>query len=443
MTTSTQVKIWILSSVAVSTAAFASYLVGNKPAESLLSPKVDSNRSLELGASQATAPLKEEVQVILNDPALENAWGLKKADAERAWELTQGNRSIVVAVIDTGADTNHEDLKSNIWVNAGETGLDANGKDKRTNGIDDDGNGFVDDVHGWDFVTNSPLLIDNHGHGTHIAGIIGAEAGNGKGIAGVSPKVSMMILKYFDPKHPHTDNLKNTIKAIDYAVQMKAHIINYSGGGTEYSQAEFEAVQRAEKAGILFVAAAGNERSNSDQHKYFPADYALSNVISVTAIDQSTEVLPSSNWGIETVDLAAPGHNVLSTLPRNQYGFMTGTSQATAFVTGAAVLLMAHRDFNTPEKLKKYILSTGDANSSLVAKTRTNRKLNLYKALTMLDGGTSATGLVAANMQDSPRFGTGEVAPSRTAANAGLGQLADFSKDLLMQTGRTATTEKN
>ena len=132
--------------------------------------------------------------------------------------------------------SNHEDLRSNLWKNKGETGLDKQGRSKETNKIDDDGNGFIDDVHGWNFVSNNNKVKDYHGHGTHVAGIVGAEGGNGKGISGVSPKVNLMILKYYDPRFSNTDNLKNTIKAIEYATKMGAKIINYSGGGTQYSQ---------------------------------------------------------------------------------------------------------------------------------------------------------------------------------------------------------------
>ncbi|OYZ22877.1 MAG: serine protease/subtilase [Bdellovibrio sp. 28-41-41] len=337
--------------------------------------------------------VENEPSALFNDPAIKQAWGLKKSDAARAWKVTHGSKNVVVAVIDTGIDINHEDIKSNLWKNPGETGLDKNGKDKASNGIDDDKNGYVDDVYGWNFVGSTNDLTDNHGHGTHIAGIIGAEAGNQKGISGISPEVSLMIIKYYDPKVTNTDNLKNTINSINYAIKMGAQIINYSGGGTDYSQEEFEAVKKAEKNGILFVAAAGNERSNSDQFHYYPADYKLTNIISVTAMDPSKDVLSTSNFGTETVDIAAPGQNIISTLPGNSYGFMTGTSQATAFVTGAAVLVKANKPDFKFDDIKKYILSTGDASPTLALKTRTSRSLNLFKALTILDQGMSANGV--------------------------------------------------
>ncbi|MGZ3691396.1 MAG: S8 family peptidase [Pseudobdellovibrio sp.] len=362
-----------------------------------------SDRDMELGlVKDQTDKVVDEPSALFNDPAIKQAWGLKKSDAARAWSVSQGNKNTIVAIIDTGIDVNHEDLKNNIWTNPGESGLDAQGHDKSNNGIDDDQNGFIDDVHGWNFVSNNNKLTDNHGHGTHIAGIVGAEAGNGKGISGISPKVSLMILKYYDPKVPNTDNLKNTVASIRYAIKMGAHIINYSGGGVEFSQDEFEAVQAAEKKGVLFVAAAGNERSNSDQSHYYPADYPLKNIISVTAIDPTTEVLSSSNYGILTVDIAAPGQNILSCLPNNSYGLMTGTSQATAFVTGAAALVMSHKnEYFKAEEVKKYILATGDNYSSLNGKTRTSRQLNLFKALTILGSETSMSGIAKAKVNNN------------------------------------------
>ena len=382
------------------------------------------NRLLEPSeVTSKTNQVKDEPSALFNDPAISQAWGLKKADAGRAWTVSKGSKDIIVAVIDTGIDVQHEDLKKNLWINKGEI---------PNNGIDDDHNGFVDDVYGWNFVSNNNSLDDNHGHGTHIAGIIGAEAGNNKGISGISPNVSVMILKYFDPKVPNTDNLRNTVQAIKYAVKMGANIINYSGGGTEFSQDEYNAISEATKKGILFVAAAGNERSNSDKFHYYPADYKLENIVSVTAIDPSTEVLSSSNYGTETVDIAAPGQNILSTLPGNSYGFMTGTSQATAFVSGAAALIMANKQAKTAVDIKKYILATGDATTSLAAKTRTSRQLNLFKCLTILDKGVSASGVVTVN-SNKLQFGSGGANgndPSLRVNRAGA-SVEGFGKDLM------------
>ena len=360
-------------------------------------------RSTKLGKAKPTREKKNETSVLINDPNMTEKWGLKLTDSSKAWNITQGSKAIVVAVIDTGLDIRHEDLTKNLWINPGESGLDKNGKKKSSNGKDDDNNGYIDDIHGWNFVANNSSLTDNHGHGTHISGIIGAVGGNGKGISGVSPKVSLMTLKYFDPKSLSTNNLENTVKAIHYATENGAHIINYSGGGTDFSLKEKEAIIRAQKRGILFVAAAGNERSNSDQNKYYPADYDLNNIISVTAIDPNKNILPSSNYGQITVDIAAPGEQIYSTLPHGKYGPMTGTSQATAFVSGVAALIMAHNSDYSAAKVAKYIKNTGDVIDSLKGKTRYKRKLNSYRALSILDQGVSATGVVAENIQNLPQ----------------------------------------
>ncbi|WII71403.1 S8 family peptidase [Bdellovibrio sp. 22V] len=418
----------------------------HSPSRTQSSSKKDNNRLFENSfITSKTDKVEDEPSALFNDPAISQAWGLKKSDAARAWSVTKGSRDIVVAVIDTGIDVKHEDMAGNLWRNPGETGKDAQGRDKATNGIDDDGNGFVDDVYGWNFVSNNNKLDDNHGHGTHIAGIIGAQAGNGKGITGIAPEVSLMILKYYDPKVAGTDNLKNTVASIKYAVKMGAHIINYSGGGTEFSQEEHDAIAEAEKKGVLFVAAAGNERSNSDQHHYYPADYKLRNIISVTAIDPSTQVLASSNYGVETVDIAAPGQNILSCLPGNSYGYMTGTSQATAFVSGAAALVMAHKQSFDAEGVKKYILATGDAQTQLASKTRTSRQLNLYKALTILDQGVSASGVIAVNTQNMKYFSADPNEKNSTGedgVDTAAKEMSHFGRSLIDAMGTKTRTPK-
>ena len=344
---------------------------------------------------------KGEQKVILNDPSIQKNWGLMGTDgasdikASRAWDITQGDRRIIVAVIDTGADVDHPDLSENIWHNPGESGKDANGHDKATNGIDDDNNGYIDDVAGWDFVNNRPDVVDNHGHGTHIAGIIGAVGGNGIGISGVCPKVSLMILKYFDPKSKGNDNLKNTVRAIRYAVDMGANVINYSGGGTDPNDDEFAAIKYAQDKGVLVVAAAGNEHSNSDVAHYYPADYNLSNIISVTAIDTFAKVLRSSNYGTKTVHIAAPGEGIYSTLPGGNYGLMTGTSQATAFVSGVAALILSHNKDFSADQVKKQIIATADELPGLRDKTVSGGKLNSYAALA-IQPSIPATGIASA-----------------------------------------------
>jgi subtilisin family serine protease len=209
-----------------------------------------------------------------------------------------------------------------------------------------------------------------------------------------------MILKYFDPKSKGNDNLKNTVRAIRYAVDMGANIINYSGGGIDPNDEEFSAVKYAEDHGVLFVAAAGNEHSNSDVDHYYPADYNLSNIISVTAIDAVAKVLHSSNYGTKTVHIAAPGEGIYSTLPGGNYGFMTGTSQATAFVSGVAALILSHNKDFSSDQVKKQIVATADEIPGLRDKTVSGGKLNSYAALAMQPA-IPATGIARAKVTNT------------------------------------------
>jgi len=383
----------------------------------------------------------DKTAVMLNDPDINKNWGLRVSDALKARGITEGSKNVVVAVVDTGMDINHTDLKNNIWVNPGESGRDANGIDKSSNGVDDDKNGFVDDVHGWNFVNNSNRVDDNHGHGTHIGGIIGAEGGNNFGITGIASKVSLMVLKYYDPRYP-SNNLENTIKAFKYATAMHAQIINYSGGGLDYSQPEFEAIRTARSQGILFVAAAGNEHSNSDQRKYYPANYPLDNIISVTAINPQLQVLPSSNYGVQTVDIAAPGEDIYSTLPGNVFGTLTGTSQATAFVTGLAVLVKANNPEFNYSQIKSYILKTGDEYPWLRSKTGTSKKLNIYKALTSMDQNVSASGALATNMSGMDHAFNSDPALNETQT-APASPFVEFSKAMMKSMGDGRTINNN
>lgn len=362
-------------------------ITANTPQSKVNTPQ--SKRKINIGNLKLIKAPEKEVSIIMNDPLMKKKWDLKKTNVKKAWlKFSKGHRDIVVAVIDTGIDVNHPDLKANIWKNPRE--IPGNNKD-------DDGNCYIDDIHGWNFVSNSKKQIrkskeckektgnnkvyDTHGHGTHIAGIIGAVGGNGIGLSGVAPKVSLMALKYYAPNDNGKNNLKNTVKAIQYAVKNGAHIINYSGGGLEPNPKEKKAIQEAEKKGILFVAAAGNEKSNMDKKGYYPASYQLKNILPVTATDSSDKVLKSSNWGKKTVHKSAPGWKILSTIPRGKYGQMTGTSQATAVATGAAVLIMDYYKNKTARFAIKHLKMTGDIKESLMGKTSQRRQLNIFKAL--------------------------------------------------------------
>lgn len=313
-------------------------------------------------------------------------WGLKAIHAHEAQSLNGagGGAGITVAIIDTGCDINHPDLTKNIWTNPGEAGLDANSHDKRSNEIDDDGNGFVDDVHGWNFVTNSPVIMDDHGHGTHIAGIVGGDNG-------VAPQVSLMILKYYDEANNGEENLRHTVQALQYAVDMGAQIINYSGGGILKSVQEERALKYAALNHVLVVAAAGNEGLNTDFFHFYPADYDLPNILSVAAVDRHGRLLDLSNYGRSTVDVAAPGRNIYSALPDGEHGFMSGTSQATAFVSGVAALMMAKdpalRD--SPEDLISHLLKHG-RKSDLLYKIGSGQMLDAQLATADVDLSISA-----------------------------------------------------
>ncbi len=328
--------------------------------------------------NQALAFTPTFVSSYKSDPQLFRSWALTEdspLQLEKAWGISQGNKKIIVAIIDTGVDYTHPDLKNNIWQNPNEI---------PGNGIDDDHNGFVDDVMGWDFVDNDPFPSDDHGHGTHVAGIIGAVRGNGIGISGVCPNVSLMILKYYSPNSNGKENLENTIKSFRYAVQNGAHIINYSGGGAEFSKEERAAIEDARKKGIMVVAAAGNERQNADVHAYYPASYDLDNIISVAALTPAKKLVDSSNYGIKRIDVAAPGQNIYSTLPKGQYGYMTGTSQATAFVTGVAALALSTYGVLPSIAIKDLLLKNVDPNKALQGKIKTGGMVNAYAILKQL-----------------------------------------------------------
>jgi thermitase len=272
---------------------------------------------------------------MLKSPGLDikDAWSFlvskKVVKATKAFDCSSS--PIIVAIIDTGVDFTHQNLKNVAWTNTKEL----NGK----KGVDDDHNGFVDDVNGWDFTTNSPIILDGHGHGTHLAGIISGKSSEPNGFKGVCPGIKIMSLRYFATDLSGLKNLENTVKAIKYAIKNGANIINYSGGGSSYASDEYMALKEATDKGILLVAAAGNERSDTAIRPYFPASYDLKNIISVAGVGTDGRLIPASNWGKTTVDVAAPGGGILSLQQNQTYGFMNGTSQATAFVSGLAGLI--------------------------------------------------------------------------------------------------------
>jgi subtilisin family serine protease len=281
--------------------------------------------------------------------------------------------SITVAIIDTGTDINHTHLKSNLWINKGEQGLDSKGQNKATNNLDDDDNGYVDDLHGWNFVDNNNDLSDSMGHGTHISGVVKNESDRSSSLntnSTFTQTARLMILKYYNPEGTDVENIKNTVKAMNYAVKMKADIINYSGGGSLPNELELKALKLAEKSNIMVVAAAGNNKTNTDISSYYPANYGLKNIISVAAVEKSGELVAFSNYGAKTVDIAAPGRHVFSTLPQNKFGYMSGTSQSTAFVSGRLAFIMSRIQKKNPDFLLNKLLEEAEFNKTLAGKTK-------------------------------------------------------------------------
>lgn len=284
--------------------------------------------------------------------------------ATEAWAWTTGAKRVLVAVIDTGIDYLHEDLAANIWVNEREIA---------GNGLDDDGNGYADDLHGFDFVSNDSDPMDDQEHGTHVAGLIGAQGDNELGVAGVSWKVSLMALKAFDETGNGTT--ADAIEAIHYAIDNGARIINASWGIEQQSRALEEAVRHAAERGVLMIAAAGNERSDNPN---FPAGYE--EVISVAATDERDGRAGFSNYGPD-VDLAAPGMNLISTLPENRYGASSGTSMAAPLVAGAAALILARFPEYTREDVRSVLLNSTD--DVFTDRPLGRGRLNVLKAVLM------------------------------------------------------------
>jgi subtilisin family serine protease len=292
----------------------------------------------------------------------------------KEYQLEKKIKPVVIAVIDTGLDVNHREFKSLLWENPGESGIDAKGRDKKSNSIDDDDNGFVDDVHGWNFVNNSNDLSDAMGHGTHIAGVI-AKQSDKSVLSGIQNKKTnsaarLMVLKYYDSRFGDSKNIENTIKAFEYAIRMKAQIINYSGGGSLPSKAEYQTLKLAEALNIIVVAAAGNNKMNTDLSRYYPANYNLKNIISVAASDNEGDLVSFSNWGANTVDIAAPGSRIFSTLPNNKYGYMSGTSQATAYVTGKLSALISQNPKLTFIETIQRLIQSAEHRKNLFGKTK-------------------------------------------------------------------------
>lgn len=323
-----------------------------------------------------------------NDPHYSKLWGLNNTgqtggtpdadiDAPEVWDIQIGSPSVVIGVIDTGVDYNHEDLAVNMWTNP---------KEIPGNGIDDDGNGYIDDYRGWDFYNNDNDPFDDYGHGTHCAGTIGAVGNNGIGVPGVNWQVKILPIKFLSSGGSGTT--LGAIQSVEYATLMGVTLTSNSWGGGGYSQTLKNAISSAGELGILFVAAAGNSSKDIDAFPMYPAAYDNPNIIAVAATDHNDNLASFSNYGANSVDLGAPGVNIYSTVPKGTcalciafgYRYLSGTSMATPHVAGVAGLVKAQFPTLTGEALKLRVF-LADSIPSLDGKVLTGGRLNAFNSL--------------------------------------------------------------
>ncbi len=321
-----------------------------------------------------------------NDPRYSELWGMNNTgqtggtadadiDAPEAWNISTGSNEVIVGVIDTGIDYNHEDLAANAWINPNEI----------VNGVDDDGNGYIDDIHGINTITGSGDPMDDHYHGSHCSGTIGAVGNNGIGVVGVCWTVRIIGIKFLDSGGSGTT--ADAIESVNYAIWLKNHgtnirVLSNSWGGGGFDQTLHDAIATAGNLGILFTAAAGNNYgSNNDTTPFYPATYDCANILAVASTDHNDALSSFSNIGPTTVDLGAPGSSILSTYPNNAYNSISGTSMATPHVSGAAALLLSVNDLLTVSELRDYLMNYGDAIPALAGKCVSGKRLNAYNSV--------------------------------------------------------------
>lgn len=333
------------------------------------------NLALKIAGSSAESP--SDPITTPDDSLFSSLWAMREPqagsggiDAVHAWSLTSGNAPCVVAVIDTGVDRSHPELQGNLWENPGEM---------PGNGIDDDGNGFIDDMDGWDFASDDNDPSDGNGHGTHVSGTIAARGNNSLGVAGVCWNARILPVKFLsDSGSGYTSD---AVAAVDYARRMGARITNNSWGGGGFSQSLYNAIQAAGQADSLFVAAAGNSNKDTDVSPNYPSGYDLDCIVSVASTDEIDKLSYFSNRGAISVELAAPGSNILSLRPGGQYGNSSGTSMATPHVAGTAALLLGRNPTLKPSLIKQLMMFGSDSLPTLGGKVSANGRLNAYRAL--------------------------------------------------------------
>jgi serine protease len=350
-------------------------------------------------------------------------------DAPEAWDVIRTSPGVIVAVLDTGIDYTHPDLAGNIWTNAAET---------PGNGIDDDGNGYIDDVHGWNFVGGNGDPMDDHGHGTHVAGIIGAVGDNDIGIAGVTWSVQLMPIKFLDANG--SGWLSSAIEALNYAVANGATISNNSWSGGGFDQALVDAIATAGAMDHLFVVAAGNGGRDNDLFPLYPASYDLPNILTVAATDEFDQLAGFSNYGHTSVDLGAPGVSIVSTVAASGvvgeaggYGTLTGTSMAAPFVTGVAALLRSLHGGWSYQQVVYQILSTVDPLPSLEGTTVSGGRLNAAAAV----NATAVDDILGPYIVNSSPTGnvTGTISHVRVTFNESIDPASFNAQDVLFFNG--------
>ena len=375
---------------------------------------------------------------IPNDTYFSQLWGMHNTgqsggtvdadiDAPEAWDLTTGNANVVVAIIDTGVAYTHPDLAANMWTNPFEIAA---------NGVDDDGNGYVDDVYGINAITGSGDPMDDHNHGTHCAGTVAAVGNNGVGVAGVCWTAKVMALKFLASSG--TGAYSDAIECIEYAVGKGAHILSNSWGSYDYSQALEDAIDAAAAAGVLFVAAAGNDGYDNDGTlRHYPSSFESPNIIAVAATDRydhlSVFSSGASNFGAHSVDVAAPGSVITSTIRGDTYGTMSGTSMATPHVAGLAALIKSYNFALNWMQIKARVLGGVDPLAAIQGKVLTGGRINAYSSLVMPE-----TASYLLNVSSLPATGA-SITVNPIDLDGGSSGTTDFSRRYAPYTSVTLT----
>jgi subtilisin family serine protease len=387
------------------------------------------------GVEYAEPDHYQHASVTPNDPRYSQLWGMNQGndadiDAPEGWDIFTGNPNFAVAVIDTGIQTNHPDLAANIWTNPGEIA---------GNGIDDDGNGRIDDVNGWDFVNNDNNPMDDNGHGTHCAGTIGAVGNNGVGVVGVVWSTKLVGLKFLGAGG--SGSTSAALSALQYCIGKNIKVSNNSWGGGGFNQSMANALTTSASIGHLFVAAAGNAGTNNDSSPSYPASYTNPNVIAVAATASNDTLASFSQYGLTSVDVGAPGVSIVSTYPTNSYATLSGTSMATPHVAGVVTAVYGQNPSWTYQQVRDRIYSTVRPVAALSGRCVTGGMVNLQAALVSNNPNGPVIG-ISAPANNSSSTGGGSVTFSATASDAQDGDLTSrirWSSNLQGQFGTGGT----